>query len=458
LRAVLEMSDKNPLPRSSATGWRSVSYHHLSSLAIPHQPTSSNKTPKVEIHTPKGSLFVLATEQGDRLLSVGEVRDVRIDHMAVQIEREKRTSQQAKLLTVRYEKPRPGRKHELDLMYFRPGIRWIPTYRIEIDKTGRAQLVMQAEVINEAEDFVDTSVDFVVGLPTFRFKDVISPLSLEQVMVNALVQAAPQLMGQLAAQGFSNAQFHSRAGERHRPSGTSFDPAGEAAVRAMNGTEVQDLFYYSTRRLSLRKGERAVVEVMRTTVPFRHVYTWDVELGKQDASHSHSGNSPLKVGVNQVWHQIELKNQSGRPWTTGPALIMQDGRPVGQDMMTFTPPGQSVQVPMTMAVSVRGTAKTVEIERKHGAKKLRHRTYTRMTNQTTLRIVNSGKTAVHLRINARAKGTFTSASQQGKIEQQGHAPGADPLIDTSSRVVWELKLKPGQTKEVSSQYHTWARE
>lgn len=119
---------------------------------------------------------------------------------AFTVERNKIVTRQVKTLTVHYPDPRPGEHHRLDMLYFRPGIRWIPTYRIELLDEDTARIAMQAEILNEAEDFENTPVDFVVGVPTFKFADVVSPLTLERIMVDTLAQSAPQLMGQLSGQ------------------------------------------------------------------------------------------------------------------------------------------------------------------------------------------------------------------------------------------------------------------
>lgn len=50
-----------------------------------------------------------------------------------------------------------------------------------------------------------------------------------------------------------------------------------------------------------------------------------------------------------------LTNTTRLSWTTGPAMLMQKGRPLGQDLLTYTPPKREVMVPLTEAVSVRGT-------------------------------------------------------------------------------------------------------
>ena len=58
-------------------------------------------------------------------------------------------------------------------MYFRPGVRWIPTYRIELAAKARRsppRSSLQAELLNEAEDLKDVPLDIVVGVPNFRFR------------------------------------------------------------------------------------------------------------------------------------------------------------------------------------------------------------------------------------------------------------------------------------------------
>lgn len=426
-----------------------------------HGPTPAAGGPgeRVEIRSPEGNMFVLGTDEGDLLLEVAAVRSLQIPKMRTTVTREKVTRRQVKLLTVEYQKPMAGRAHALDLMYFRPGIRWIPTYRVELGEAGTAELVMQAELLNEAEDFDDAAVDFVVGLPTFRFQDVASPLSMERVMVNALAQAAPSLGNQLAAQSFSNVAFNDRRG-RARQAGTVAATGPDVAVSAMDGSEVQDLFYYSTRKLSLRRGERAAVEVLRAKAAYRHLYTWDVTLGRS-APDVHTGyRSPLKLTTNKVWHQVVLKNRSGRPWTTGPALMLAAGLPVGQDMLTFTPPGREVMVPLTAAVSVRGTVDEQELGRTHAARKIRSRSYTRVRNRAVFKVVNSLKTKVELVIQAQVSGKATDASDRGRVELVGgHAASAeDSLLNQQSRLTWELTLKPGEQKTVQADYHFFVRE
>src|SRR6185436_4415002 len=91
------------------------------------------------------------------------------------------------------ERPSPGSPVKLTIVYFTPGVRWIPTYRVGGELKTDAAINLQAELLNELEDIDGAALDLVVGVPSFRFKGVISPMSLERELRNALITAAPQL-------------------------------------------------------------------------------------------------------------------------------------------------------------------------------------------------------------------------------------------------------------------------
>ena len=278
---------------------------------------------------------------------------------------------------------------ELSLMYFTPGLRWIPTYRVSGDLKQQADLALQAEILNELEDLKDVALDLVVGVPHFRFSQTISPLSLEASMRNALAQAAPQLMGQMQ---MSNAMFTQRSGEfRGQPT-----QPGAAAVELpaeLTGQGEQDLFVYSVPQFSLDRGGRATTPLWQSQAPLRHLYTLDMHVVRH-AQHGgmvrgenqgqYPAESPLRLLTNQVWHQLELANQSQVPWTTGAAMILRGDLPVGQDLLTYTPTGGSSLLPMTVAVNVRGTLAEEEVERQPNALQWNRSSYTLIRKKGTI--------------------------------------------------------------------------
>ncbi|MBW1811825.1 MAG: hypothetical protein JRJ87_26795, partial [Deltaproteobacteria bacterium] len=156
-----------------------------------------------------------------------------------------------------------------------------------------------------------------------------------------------------------------------------------------------------------------------------------------------------------------LKNTSGLPWTTGPALLMQNGRPLGQDLLSFTPPKTDVRLPVTAAVSVRGTTSEKELGRTKGAEKYGSYNYTRINNRKTFKVVNSLDRSIRLIITADLNGKCTATSKGGKIEYAGQHPrqrNANPLQNLHSRIVWELKIPAGKSRSLSADYHYYLRQ
>ena len=183
--------------------------------------TSTVPTGEHTLTTFSGTNFVLRTEEGDVFLPVAEVRSIVVKDMKTTIAKTVTTSKKTKRLSFRFEGAE--KKQSISIIYFRPGIRWIPTYRVDLnDKHEKktAAVSLQAELLNEAEDLDDVPVDIVVGVPNFRFRGTPSPLVLEATLRNALAEAAPDLMGNTSNQ-LSNAMYSQRSGlfaaTRRRP-------------------------------------------------------------------------------------------------------------------------------------------------------------------------------------------------------------------------------------------------
>jgi hypothetical protein len=354
---------------------------------------------------------------------------------------------------------------DLTLIYFAPGIRWIPTYRIAIDDNDNVDLVMQAEIINEAEDLSDVATNLVVGVPNFRFKDVISPLSLEARLTNALQQAAPQLMSQTMSNVLMSQQVAAvPAVSADRREATGVGVPAVPPDLASGGS--QDLFVYKIPRLSLNRGERAAVPLVSVKVPFRHIYTWDVRLARSGAEAvpgRGKRSSPVKLLKNEVWHQIESENTSNVPWTTGAALVMDDYLPVAQELLTYTAMGDKNRLPLTVAVDIRGTYEEEEIGREMRAERFDGHEYVRLSKKGTLRVTNHKKESAYLLITCQFGGSATKASDGGTIKITDFSSSdwrnfrGSQALTGHSTINWELTLKPGETKEVTCEYYYFLR-
>ena len=448
-------------------------------LPIASNPTVSSRVSRIRpadttsehtLTAVAGSNFVLRTDDGDVLLQVPQIRSIQVKEMNTTLGKTLTTSKRTKRLSFKLEGVE--KKQAISIMYFRPGIRWIPTYRAALsdkkpnaDGSKKASIELQAELLNEAEDFDDVPVDIVVGVPNFRFRGTPSPLTLEATLRNALAEAAPDLMSN-GGNSLSNAMYSQQvASVRHERAnanaqGTVNLPGELTAAGA------QDLFVYNLPKLSLGKSDRIAVPIFTAETTYRDIYTWDVHAQKHDvavAATDTGKNSPLTLSKNEVWHQITLSNATSVPWTTGAVMIMQGQQPLAQELLTYTAPKDEVRVPVTVSVDTRGSITEKETARDLKAMEWAGYNYARIERQMKLHLCNNKPVEIKAEITLRLGGKVTKASADGDvtigphnaadwIQYQGH-----PAVNNSSTVTWKVTLKPGENFEPEVTYQHFAR-
>lgn len=412
----------------------------------------------------QGSQFILRNDDGDHVLSAHGIQSLVIKDMSTSLEKSVTTKHRRKKLTFDFDTPHVERT--FTIMYFRPGYRWIPTYRVHLDPeghTGQADLSLQAEILNEAEDLDDVPIDIVVGVPHFKFKNDVSPLVLEGVMRHALQQAHPGLMAQ--TQSFSNSTYSLRPSE-HRRQDTSALPAPKLPENLSAGG-AGDLFIYHLPPMTLKKNQRTAVNILTARVGYKDVYTWDIMFKRQANDLSPAGQgvaSPLKLSQNKIWHQIELVNTTAMPWTTGPVMIMSGPQPLGQDLLTYTSPRDAVRVPVTVSTDVRGMLSESESGRELNALKYDRRDYARIGKTLKLNVCNHKSSDILLEVTARFAGRATAATHEGIVTLDGHSPKywshfrGSEAVNNSSHIIWRTSLEPGELFEPTVEYHYYVMQ
>jgi hypothetical protein len=409
-----------------------------------------------------GQLAVMQTPAGTKILPIGSVRTITGDDLMTRMTRRREAIDRNKRLWFDLGPKAAGDQVTVRLFYFTSGIRWIPTYRLGGELKYDGQLALQGEILNEVEDIDGAVFDLVVGVPNFRFKGTISPLSLERVMVNALMQNAPGLMGQQ----MRNASFAQRAGEwRGNEVPHALAAGGDGAVLAAELTTAgeQDLFVYTVESLTLAKGARATVALWESNVPLRHVYTMKVDavrdfrsgavVVRDDAPNERSSTSPLRLARNKVWHQLELTNTADVPWTTGPAMLLRAFLPLGQELLTYTPRGGRTILPITVAVDVRGTHDEEEIGRESKALRWGGYDWAHVRKKGAVTVTNYRDEPTDMLVSVSTGGKVESASDDGTIKINATRVedwyGGHAAINNHSDVAWSLTLEPGETRTVS---------
>ncbi len=423
------------------------------------------------VSTYAASNFILRTADADVLLPIGQLRSLQIKEMKTTLAKTLKTKKNTKRLSLKF--PAANKQQSVSLMYFRPGIRWIPTYRINLaEETGKktAQISLQAELLNEAEDLKDVPIDIVVGVPNFRFKGTPSPLVLEATLRNALAEAAPAIMGQaMANNSFSNAMYSQRSSEFRRTAAGANAVAEGGIVNLpgeLTATGAQDLFVYTLPKTTLAKGERAAVSIFTTEAPYKDIYTWDVHVARADIEAAPSGagvTSPLTLSQNEVWHQVVITNNTNLPWTTGAAMITQGDQPLAQELLTYTPPKDECRVPVTIAIDARGSFDEHETGRDLSALSWDGYPYAKIAKEANVHLCNNKQVPIEVEMTLRVGGKVTKATEDGKVvlgafraedwqNYRGH-----PAVNNSSTVSWTATLKPGETIEPVVSYFYFTR-
>ncbi|MGE0433028.1 MAG: hypothetical protein AB7K09_01745 [Planctomycetota bacterium] len=412
-----------------------------------------------------GELVVMETANGKMVLPVSQVQRVRGPGLVTTTSEQTITLKRAKRLEFMAGKENAGKAVTLRLYWFAPGVRWIPTYRISGELVDSADMSLQADVVNDLADMDAATWHLVVGVPNFRFKDTRSPLTLEGMARRAVAQVAQQ---------FSNGNDFSNSIRSQVASNQMFDPVeqdgGMELSPELTAGGSQDMFIYTVPGLSLRKGARATVPIWQGSVPLKHVYTMDVSVRRNARSGetwssgdgSRGGDSPLHLAVNKVWHQLQLTNNSGMPWTTGAALIMKEHVPLAQELLTYTSAGGKVEVPVTVAVDIRGDYDETETGREANALNWAGYSYAKIRKHASVVVTNFRKEASTMRIRVRVGGQAENVSDEGKLtvgdfaasdwQDWGYAQ-PNPHCDAT----WTFELAPGATKKLSFDFHYFTR-
>jgi hypothetical protein len=414
---------------------------------------------------PEPLVALAVPERGTVVLAGRDIRRVSGPELSLECKRQVRVTEKHKRLSLDFGAQAAGKPLSVRLVYFTPGLRWIPTYRLDVKEGGQGVLALQAELLNELEDIRGAAVDLVVGVPNFRFRDVSSPLSLEGMVRNTLAQAAPSLMG--SQNIMSNAMFTQRSGE-WRGGGEEPDSAAPRIPEFGGAGESADFFIHPLAELDLPKGARAVVPLWREEVPTRDLYTLDMNV-RRDADSSdtvhHGGSgsgqaSPLRLARGEVWHQLELKNGTKYPLTTGPVLAMRGQVPQAQELLTFTPRGSSTLVPLTIAPDVRSLHEEVEVERKQDALQNHRGTFALIRKKGTLTLSNPRGEPTPMRVRLATGGKVEHVSGGGRVkvddfrtEDWGDSRLAS--VNSHSDVEWAVTLKPGERLTLTYEVSFW---
>jgi hypothetical protein len=356
-----------------------------------------------------------------------------------------------------------GQKVNLGIAALERGIRWIPAYRVEVkgDPIKEAKLELEANIINELADLNNSEINFVVGVPHFLFQDTASPLS-----INTAFAGVSSNFGRDRRGNYSNAIQSQVSSNQNAVEITDDDVASPtvAGEEKTNSFSAEQLYLYQTNQLNLKKGERATMRLFSLTVPCSEVFEWTINdvkdaqtryMNSNYSSESEQINSLQDLST-KIWYALKLKNTTGMPWTTAPAISFRDWKPLGQDMLKFTGIGGEEVLRVTPATEVSGTHKLEEKSRVQ--EKLRRNgsdyEYDLVTVEGTIKLRNVKKQPIELVLTRNLVGEVVSATDNGKIIKDGLNLQS---INSNSVVKWSVSIPSGE-KIIKYVYKVYVRK
>jgi hypothetical protein len=432
-------------------------------------------------HLPeKGNLILLKIAEGAKAIAIDRIQEVTFTHA----HKPAAASEEFRnLLNLKLDwgKAKPAKTANVGLFYLQKGVRWIPSYKVELDGNGQAAVKLQATLINELADLDDVSVNLVIGVPTFAFKDTIDPMALQQnlAQLSRYFQADGLDRNSPLVSNFSNAIMSQQVQAPAYYSGAP-GPGGAGALGPEIGDaeKSEDLFVFTVPHVSLKRGERVVLPIAEFTLPYKDVFTLDLPFGpppdvRASLNHEQQRELARLFSAPKVMHKVRLTNDSKYPLTTAPALIVRAGRVLAQGMMTYTATGTSVDLPITTAVDFQVRKSDVEAKRTPNALEENGNHYTRVDLAGKIIITSHRAQASELEVTRYVLGAADSADEKGKVEQINVFENSDYFtagdypswwnwygwpswwnyFNGIGRITWKLTIEPNQSKELGYQWH-----
>lgn len=435
-------------------------------------PDSVDKLPQ------KGDVILLKTASGIKVVALSNIKDFTFkdSHKPGWSSEEFRN-----LLTLKLDwaARKPDKKAGVGLVYLQRGVRWIPSYKVMIDGNGNAAVKLQATLLNELADLEDVTANLVIGVPTFSFKETIDPISLQQS-----VAQLSSYFDQSARTGYalSNAIATQAARMSEDRATSAGQPSRDLGPEVTDAGRSEDLFVFTIKHVTLKKGERMVLPVAEYNLKYKDVYTLDLPFAPPpDLRASLNSEQQMEMArlfnAPKVMHKIRLLNDSNHPLTTAPALLIRGDRVLAQGMMTYTAMGASTDLDITKAVDIQVKKSDTETKRTPNAARWQGDEYARVDLAGTISLTNYRANTVDIEVTRHVLGNAGTADRGGVIskinvfEDGQYLPsGGYPFwwgwynwpswwhqFNGIARIEWKVKLEQGKSLDLSYTWHYYWR-
>jgi len=330
---------------------------------------------------------------------------------------------------------------KVNIMGLQAGMNWVPAYQIDITDAKKLKMIAKATVVNDLGDLDGIEARLVTGFPNLSTLGMWDPLTFVAQMM-ARGGGSGGFGGGAAAAPMQNAGAMRRESAADEAF-TSFVP------NTGQGFSGEDLFFTPLENVKLKKGERGYYVLFQTDSAYSHLYSLDLP-----ASSAQGGSRDYIPSELPVWHEIEFDNTMKQPWTTGTALIMQNGQMLGMDELKYTTPGTKAYLKISKALDIAAATTEEEIARERGAMKDRYDriTHDLVTVKGTLELTNYKGLDVVMKISKQLEGEVVLAEGSDKTFKSAKRLNQ---VNPTSVIQWRPTMKKGEKRTFEYTYKVY---
>jgi hypothetical protein len=325
-----------------------------------------------------------------------------------------------------------GKAGKVYLMSLERGLSWSPAYAVDLIAENKLSLRARGTIINDLAPLEGIEVKLITGFPNIRYLSAFDPFTTTGPT------AALKDMSFAPAPAMGNALQTQRAAFGGGGGGFGGDLAETGGGE---GFAAEDLFFYRQPGVTLQPGDRGYYELFQSELEHRHVYTADL-----------SGWSRENPDRPDVWHTIRMKNNTSRPFTTGPAMVVKDGEVLAQDELAYVPVGAEGSLRLTKSLSIILDQEDEEISRERGAITDREGqpVFDLVTYRTKMSAQNLKDREAQFEVTRSLEGAPGGMASAGVALLQ--MPVRGNALNAPLRMTWSPKVAPGGKAEAE---YTW---
>ncbi len=376
-----------------------------------------------------GSMLVLETSSGLTYLERSTIASLNVPGGIQSISRERPVM----LLDVSAKQKKPI---SIEIRALTNGVAWAPSYQVDIGDPATLVIRQKAVLKNELEPFRNADIRLISGLPSVHFANVISPMSTETTWAQFFKQLSQPNRGDDRAVTAQFVGFNAAAPQQGID--LSAIPSGEGA----------DLHFQSIGRRTLGLGDTLTLQTATAETGYERIVEWTIP-DRRDANGRLSNNRNASRDEEMPWDALRFRNPLELPMTTAPAMVVADGRFLGQQISHWVNVGEQTTLRVTRALSVRTHSSEHEVQGKRTEYGAYGRIFRKATVEAQVLANNHRNERIKLVIRKQFSGELISAEGDPKSRLREEGVWS---INPRNELIWTVELAPGEEAKFAYSY------